>query len=80
MTRLTAGTEVLTERKSFPRRNKTMNKKISDREIVEVLNTISDSAKKVLKNVRKKDMSPVAEAERLLDKLKSTYSDTVAAE
>lgn len=57
-----------------------MNKKVSDREIVEVLNTISDSAKKVLKNVRKKDMSPVAEAEQLLDKLKSVYSDSVAAE
>ena len=57
-----------------------MKNKISDKEIVEVLNTISDSAKKVLKNVRKKDMSPVAEAEQLLDKLKAVYSDTVAAE
>lgn len=57
-----------------------MKKKISDKEVVDVLNVISDSAKKVLKNVKKKDMSSIAEAEQLLNKLKSVYSENIAAE
>jgi len=57
-----------------------MKKKISDKEVIDVLNVISDSAKKVLKNVKKKDMSSIAEAEQLLNKLKSVYSENIAAE
>lgn len=57
-----------------------MKKKISDKEIIEVLNVISVSAKKVLKNVKKKDTLPISEAEQLLCKLKSQYLKNIAAE
>ena len=57
-----------------------MKNKFSDKEIIEVLNVISVSAQKVLKNVKKKDTLPISEAEQLLCKLKSQYLKNIAAE
>lgn len=57
-----------------------MSKKLSDQEIVEVLNTMSDSAKRILKNVKKKDLTPIEQAETMLSELKSRYAEGVAAE
>lgn len=57
-----------------------MNKKMSNKEIVEVLNIISSSAENVLKNVKKRDMSSTCEAEQMLEKLKLSYPESIAAE
>ena len=57
-----------------------MNKKITNKEVVDVLNTISLSAKKLLKNVKKKDMSTISEARKMLEKLKADYPECMAAE
>lgn len=57
-----------------------MNKKINNKEVVDVLNTISLSAREVLKNVKKKDMSTVSEAREMLEKLKADYPECIAAE
>lgn len=55
-------------------------KKIKDKEIVAVLMTIADSAKKMLKNIRKKDTKPTNEAENMLENLKTEYFSRSAAE
>ena len=55
-------------------------KKINNKEVVDVLNAISSSARKVLKNVKKKDMSTVSEAREMLEKLKADYPECIAAE
>ena len=57
-----------------------MNKKATNQEVIDVLNTISSSAKHVLKNVKKKDISSTNEAEKMLEKLKSAYPECMAAE
>jgi len=57
-----------------------MNKKTKNQEVIDVLNIISSSAKHVLKNVKKRDMSSINEAEEMLEKLKSAYSESMAAE
>jgi len=57
-----------------------MNKKINNKEVVDVLNAISSSARKVLKNVKKKDISTVSEAKEMLEKLKADYPECMAAE
>ena len=57
-----------------------MSKKLNDQEIVEVLNAMSDAAKRILKNVKKKDLAPIEQAETMLSELKSRYSEGVAAE
>ena len=57
-----------------------MSIKLNDQEIVEVLNAMSDSAKRILKNVKKKDLAPIEQAETMLSELKSRYSEGVAAE
>ena len=57
-----------------------MNKKTKKQEVIDVLNIISSSAKHVLKNVKKRDMSSINEAEEMLEKLKSAYPESMAAE
>lgn len=57
-----------------------MNKKTKNQEVIDVLNIISSSAKHVLKNVKKRDMSSINEAEEMLEKLKSAYPESMAAE
>lgn len=55
-------------------------KKCNEQEVVEVLSNMSVSAKAVLKNVKKKDLHAVEEAEQMLGKLKVKYALTAAAE
>ena len=55
-------------------------KKTKDKEIVQVLMIIAGSAKKLLKNIRKKDTLPTNMAEKMLDKLKTEYIYNSAAE
>lgn len=57
-----------------------MNKKIKNQEIIDVLKMISSSAKHVLKNIKKKDMSSINEAEKMLEKLKAAHPECMAAE
>lgn len=57
-----------------------MNKKTKNQEVIDVLNIISSSAKHVLKNVKKRDMSSINEAEEMLEKLKYAYPESMAAE
>ena len=45
-------------------------KKSSQEEMLKVLTIMSDSAKPVLKKIKKQDMRPTSEAENLLEKLK----------
>ena len=54
--------------------------KKQDKEIVEVLTTIEVSAKSILKNIKKKDISPLSEAKKMLKDLKSRYSECSTAE
>lgn len=46
-------------------------KKIKDDEITEVLKVIANSAKKLLRSIRKKDTRPIHEARQLVKDLKS---------
>ena len=55
-------------------------KKSSQEEMLKVLTIMSDSAKPVLKKIKKQDMRPTSEAENLLEKLKSEYLTYKAAE
>ncbi len=55
-------------------------KKCKEQEVIEVLSNMSVSAQAVLKNVKKKDLHSVEEAEQMLGKLKVKYALTVAAE
>ena len=57
-----------------------MNKKTKNQEVIDVLNIISSSAKHVLKNVKKRDMSSINEVEEMLEKLKYAYPESMAAE
>lgn len=54
--------------------------KKDNKEVIMVLNIMAASAKKVLKNVKKKDMQPTAQAEQFLRELKARCLDNRAAE
>ena len=55
-------------------------KKSDNKELIVVLNIMSDSAKVILKKVSKNDMRSTDEAEALLAKLRGKYLDLQAAE
>ncbi|MBQ8465653.1 MAG: hypothetical protein IJ545_06555 [Alphaproteobacteria bacterium] len=55
-------------------------KKETSKEIVTVLTIMSESARKMLKNIRKKDTMPTQKAESMLKKLKKEYFSGQAAE
>jgi len=55
-------------------------KQVNNKEIVEVLTVMGDTAQKMLKGIRKSDTTPTQKAESMLKKLKEEYFSSQAAE
>ena len=55
-------------------------KQVNNKEIVEVLTIMADTAQKMLKGIKKGDTIPTQKAESMLKKLKEEYFSSQAAE